>query len=87
MPFLQGNIISKDGIIVAEAVEIYIDFFCIDTTNIWDGSFEIPATTILTHDTYRIQLSDGRQGTITNINIRVSGDNIMVYFEGKGPLQ
>jgi hypothetical protein len=53
----------------------------------WDGSFALPTTTLLRAHPYRIQLADGREGKITNITARIIEENILVYFEGEGPLQ
>jgi hypothetical protein len=38
-------------------------------------------------DTYRLQLEDGRQGTITQSNVWITEESLTVYFEGQGPLQ
>src|SRR5215472_3377630 len=87
MAFYTARIFSKDGGIIAEGVEVWITFFCRGNQEAWDGSFEVPITTPLTHHTYRIQLFDGREGKITNITTQLRGDNILAYFEGSGPLQ
>ena len=87
MAFFTARIISKDGGVIAENVEVWIIFFRHGNEEAWDGSFEVPITTPLTHHTYHIQLLDGREGTITNLTSLLRGDNILVYFEGSGPLQ
>ena len=87
MAFFTARILSKDGVVIADDVEVWIRFFRLGNTGMWDGSFEVPATTPLSAHTYRIQLADGREGEITNITARIFSDNIMVYFEGDGPLQ
>jgi hypothetical protein len=87
MAFFTARILSKDGGVIADNVEVWILFFCHGNQESWDGSFEVPVTTPLTYQTYRIQLFDGREGQITNITTLLRGDNILVYFEGSGPLQ
>ena len=87
MAFYTARILAKDGGVIAEDVEVWITFFRHGNQEAWDGSFEVPITTSLTHHTYGIQLFDGREGKITNITTLLRGDNILVYFEGSGPLQ
>jgi hypothetical protein len=87
MAFFTARILSKDDVIIEDNVEVWIRFFRLGDIDMWDGSLEIPATTPLNVHTYRIQLADGREGEITNITARIISDNIMVYFEGHGPLQ
>lgn len=87
MVFFPARILSKDGGVIAEGVDVWIAFFRRRDQTAWDGSFEVPVTTPLTHHTYRIQLLDGREGKITNITPLLRGDNMVVYFEGSGPLQ
>lgn len=87
MAFFTARIISKDGGVIAENVGVWIIFFHHGNEEAWDGSFEVPITTPLTHHTYRIQLLDGREGKITNLTTLLRGDNILVYFEGSGRLQ
>ncbi len=86
MAFFTARILSKDGVVIAEDIEIWIHFFRLGNVDMWAGSFEIPVTTPLAQSTYRIQLTDGREGLITDITTHMRGDNIAVYFEGKGPL-
>ncbi len=87
MAFFPARILSKDGVVIVDDVEVWIHFFRLGNREMWDGNFEVPATTPLSALTYRIQLADGREGKITNITARISDENIMVYFEGEGPLQ
>jgi hypothetical protein len=87
MAFSTARILSKDGTVIAENIEIWIAFFHRRNQEVWDGSFEVPITTPLTYHTYRIQLSDGREGRITNLTTMLRGDNIAIFFEGSGPLQ
>ena len=86
MPFFTGRILSKDERVIAEYIEIWINTFCFGTQDYWDGSFEVPVVTALSAPVYRLQLVDGREGNITNITTRISGENITVYFEGSSPL-
>ena len=86
MAFFTARILSKDGVIIAEDIEIWIHAFRLGNVDMWSGSFEIPVTTPLTQNTYRIQLIDGREGIITDVTTHMRGDNIAVYFEGKGLL-
>ena len=86
MAFFTARILSKDGVVIAEDVEAWIHFFRLGSVARWAGSFEVPVTTPLTQHTYRIQLTDGREGLISDITTQMRGDNIAVYFEGKGPL-
>jgi hypothetical protein len=87
MAFFTARILSKDGGVIAENVEVWIIFFRHGNEEAWDGSFEVPITTPLADPTYRIQLSDGREGTMTNLTPLLRGENMVVYFEGSGPLQ
>ncbi len=86
MAFFTARILSKDSVVIAEAIEVWIHFFRIGNVEMWAGSFEAPITTPLAQRSYRIQLADGRQGIITDILTQLRGDNIAVFFEGKGPL-
>jgi len=86
MAFFTARIISKDGVVIVEDLQVWIHFFLLGNMDMWAGSFEIPVTTPLTQHAYRIQLTDGREGLITDITTQIQGDNIAVYFEGKGPL-
>src|SRR5205823_12392363 len=61
MVFFPARILSKDGGVIAEGVDVWIAFFRRRDQIAWDGSFEVPVTTPLTHHTYRIQLLDGRE--------------------------
>ena len=86
MAFFTARILSKDGVVIAEDVEVWINFFRVSDEPRWDGSLEVPVTTPLAPLTYRLQLVDGREGIIANIAAQIRGDNIVVYFEGQGPL-
>ena len=93
MAFSLARILSKDGEVLAEDVLIWITFFRRGNTQGWDGSFTVPTTVSIIDDAYQVQLDDGRQGTITNINAWITDDSIasdsmtVVYFEGQGPLE
>jgi hypothetical protein len=86
MAFFTARILSKDGMIIAEEVEVWIQCFRLGNMERWAGSFEVPVTTPMTQRTYRIQLTDGRQGLIGDVTTQIRGDNIVVYFEGKDAL-
>ena len=86
MPFVAGRILTHDGMVVAEHVEIWINTFRCGTHDAWDGSFEVPVVPALSAPAYHLQLADGREGTMTNITTRISGENVTVSFEGSGPL-
>jgi hypothetical protein len=86
MAFFTARILSKDGVVITDDIEVWIQFFRLGNGEMWAGSFEVPVTTPLTQSTYHLQLADGRAGLITNIVMQIRGDNIVVYFEGKGPL-
>jgi hypothetical protein len=86
MAFFTARILSKDGVVIMEDIEVWIQFFRLGNVEMWAGSFEVPVTTPLTQHTYRIQLTDGREGLISDITAQIRDDNIVVYFEGKGPL-
>jgi hypothetical protein len=87
LPFVPGRIISKDGIVVAEQVPVWIHEFREGHQERWAGSFEVPAIQFLPYQsTYTLRLADGRQGTIIHITPIIRGENLTVYFEGRGPL-
>lgn len=86
MTVFTARILSKDHVVIADDVEVWINFFRHENQERWDGSVSVPVTTSLTHHTYRIQLADGREGKITHLTPQLTGDNITVYFEGSGPL-
>ena len=86
MAFFTARILSKDGGVLVEDIEVWIHVFRLGNVEMWAGSFEVPVTTPLAQSTYHIRLTDGRQGLITDITTQIRGDNIAVYFEGKGPL-
>ena len=86
MAFFTARLLSKDGAIIVEDIEASIQFFRLGNVEMWAGSFEVPVTTPLTQHTYCLQLTDGRSGLISDITAQIRGDNIAVYFEGKGPL-
>lgn len=86
MAFVIGRILSKDGEIIFEHGEIWSNVFRFGTQLYWDGSFEAPVVPALNAPAYRIHLADGREGTITHLTRWLKGDNIMVYFQGNGPL-
>ncbi len=86
MAFFRGRILLNDGVVVANHIEIWINACRYGTQEYWDGSFEVPVVTALSAPAYRLHLADGREGNITNIATRISGENVMVYFEGSGPL-
>jgi hypothetical protein len=67
MAYFTARILSKDGVVITDDIEVWIHFFL--------------------QSTYRLQLTDGRAGLITDIVTQLRGDNIAMYFEGKGPLQ
>src|SRR2546423_4744886 len=87
MSFVLARILTKDGVVVAEDVPVWMTFFRLGNGPRWDGSFEVPATTLFSEPTYQLQLHDGRQGTITQINAWMKDENITVYFAGQGPLR
>jgi len=87
LPFFPARLLSKDGVVVAEQVPVWIQVFREGHQERWDGSFEVPAIQFLPyHSTYTLRFADGRQGTITNITPIIRGENLTVYFEGSGPL-
>ena len=64
-----------------------VTFFHMGNAPRWDGSLTVPTTRGFMEDTYRLQLEDGRQGTITQSNVWIMEESLTVYFEGQGPLQ
>ena len=86
MAFFTGRILSEDGSIIVEQSEIWISLFRFGTQEHWEGSFETPAAPALNALVYRLHLADGREGTITRITRWIKGENIMVCFQGIGPL-
>jgi len=88
MAFFVARLTAKDGDIVAENVRVWLNTFRQGRQMRWDGSFELPATQLTSYrSTYNLDLEDGRSGEIINLNTVVYGDNILVYFEGRGPLR
>ena len=51
MAFFTARILSKDGGVIADNVEVWILFFRHENQESWDGSFEAPVTTPLTYQT------------------------------------
>jgi len=86
MAFFTARILSKDGIAITEDIEVWMHFFRHGHVEMWAGSCEVPVTTPLTQRTYRLQLTDGRAGRMTAIVTQLRGENLAVYFEGKGAL-
>jgi len=86
MAFFTGRILLNDELVIANYVEIWINACRYERQEHWDGSFEVPVVTALSAPAYRLHLADGREGNITNITTRISGENVTVYFEGSGPL-
>ena len=86
MAFVNGRILSNDGRVIVEQSEIWISLFRFGTQEYWDGSFEVPVVPALNAPVYRLHLADGREGTITHLRRWIKGENIMVYFQGSGPL-
>ena len=84
MAFFTARILSKDGGVIAEDIEVWIQVFRLGEVDTWSGSLEVPVTTPFTQRTYRLQLTDGREGRISQITTQLRGDNIVVYFEGRG---
>ena len=87
MAFFTARILSMDSVVVAENVPVWITCFHMKNAPRWDGSLTVPTTTGFMEDTYRLQLDDGRQGTITQINVWITEESLTVYYEGKEPLQ
>ena len=86
MAFFTARILAKDGGVIAEDIEVWIQCFRLGEAEQWAGSLEVPVTTPLTQHTYRLQLTDGREGRISHMTTQIRGENIMVYFEGRGAL-
>lgn len=86
MAFFTGCILSLNGRVIVEYVEIWINTFRFGTQDSWYGSFEASVIPALNAPAYRLQLADGRERHITPLATWLRGDNVMVYFEGSGPL-
>src|SRR5262245_33351801 len=86
MAFFTARIISKDGVVIVEDIEVWINFFRLGYMDMWAGGFAIPVTTPLTQHTVSIRLTDGREDIITDSTTQIQADNIAVYVEGKGQL-
>ena len=86
MALFSGRILSKDGRVVADHVEIRINLCRIGTQDHWDGSCEVPVVTALSAPAHRLHLADGREGSITQLTTRIRGENSAVFFAGSGPL-
>jgi hypothetical protein len=54
MAFFTARILSKDGVVIMEDIEVWIQLFRLGNVEMWAGSFEVPVTTPLTQHTYRI---------------------------------
>ena len=78
MTCFTARILSKDSQVIIENIDVWINFFRHGNKAVWDGSVEVPVTTPLTHHTYRLQLSDGREGTITNLTPVLFDENMLV---------
>ena len=86
MAFFTGRILSNDGGVIFEQREIWISAFRFGTQEYWDGSFEAPVVPGLNAPVYRLHLADGREGTMTHLRRWIKGENILVSFQGSGPL-
>jgi len=84
MEFFPARILSRDGAVVADDVEIMLHFFRFGEEEKWGGSFEVPATTAMTQHIYRIQLTNGRTGFMRVLATQRRGNNLAVYYEGAG---
>ena len=52
MTFFTARILSKDGVVIADDIEVWIHFFRVGSVEMWAGSFEVPVTTPLSQSTY-----------------------------------
>ena len=86
MAFVIGRMLSKDGRVVLEHGEIWISLFRFGTQESWDGSFEAPIVPALHAPASHLHLADGRAGTMTHLRRWIKGENLMVSFQGSGPL-
>ena len=86
MAFVTGRILSMNGTVIVEYIEIGINTLHFGTQEYWYGSCEVPGVPVLHAPAYRLQLADGREGKITHITTWISGENIRVSFEGSIPL-
>ncbi len=86
MAFFTCRILSKDSGVRVEHGEIWISLFRFGTQESWDGSFEAPTVSALHAPASHLHLADGRAGTMTHLRRWIKGENIMVSFQGSGPL-
>jgi len=91
MPRFSGQILSRDGDVIASNADILINFFQIGSLTYWSGSFSLPRLPQFEPQkgSFNIQLSDGRKGTISikefTMDSRTSEWHIQ--FENDGPLE
>ena len=85
MPLFSARILSKDGAVIAETVEVWMDIVRREHGEEWYGSFEIAlAQQEVMHLTVcQMQLADGRLGEIMITDISGS-EKIHYVFQGLG---
>jgi hypothetical protein len=87
MPLLSARIFSKDGVVVAEAVEVWMDVVRREHWEEWYGSFDIALNQqeAMCLTVCQMQLADGRSGEIMITGISGS-EKIHYVFQGLGSI-
>jgi hypothetical protein len=85
MSVFSARILSKDGVVVAETVEIWMDIVRREQWEEWYGSFDVSLEQheVLGLTVYHVQLADGRIGEIMITDISGS-EKIHYVFQGLG---
>jgi hypothetical protein len=85
MPLCSARILSNDGIVVADTVDVWIDIVPRDHGEEWYGSFDLSRDPqeVLQLTMCHMHLSDGRIGEIMITAISGS-DKIHYVFQGMG---
>jgi hypothetical protein len=61
MDLVQGTLLDTQGRTFFEALNVSLETHTLDDTEFWSGSFEPPnATSIISGETFRLVLDDGR---------------------------
>jgi hypothetical protein len=85
MDFFLGRLLTKNGMVIAEHVEIWINTSHCEMQDYWDGTFVAPVVPALRAPASHLQRADRREGTMATITTRISGENVTVSCQASSP--